>query len=182
MKLKFVPLCLLTAALIWALAGCGEGSEPPLLLAIEMAYWEETQPLIERAVLEGGTPLSEVYLGRYSGLLEGNVDDWEQYVAAVDIALPVYEGTLAKWLKIQPPSAGKAHELHTAYGLAWSKRVGQLSAISVGWRTGDEELLQDGVAGMDTASAFGRDAEALRVQFNTYLVEQCSIHRLPECS
>ena len=115
MKLKFIPLCLLTAALIWALAGCGEGSEPPLLLAIELAYWEETQPLIERAVLEGGTPLSEVYLGRYSGLLEGNVHDWEQYVAAVDIARPVYGSTLAKWLKIRPPSAERTHTLHISW-------------------------------------------------------------------
>jgi hypothetical protein len=150
-------------------------------LANELAYWEKTNPLIERAVLEGGTPFADVFLGLYSGLLEGNMADWEQLVAAVDIALPVYEATMAEWLKIQPPSAGRTSELHTSYGLAWSERIASLSSISVGWRTGDNELLEDGMTRMDTASALGRDAEALRVQFNTDMLEQCDVHRLPEC-
>lgn len=150
-------------------------------LALERNYWDKTSPLIERAVLEGGTSLSQVYLAHYRGITEGRLDDWEPFVHAVNVALPVYEEVLAEWLKIQPPSVGQAAELHRAYGLAWGERVRSLTLISAGWVNDDDEALQDGLARMDSASALGRDAERLRVQFNTHLLELCTIHRLPEC-
>ena len=171
------------ALLLVAVACGGSATTSPQsdLLRRELNYWDKTSPLIERAVFDGGTTLSKVYLAHYRGITEGRPDDWEQFVDAVNVALPVYEEVLAEWLEIHPPSVGQAAELHRAYGLAWGERVRSLTLLSVGWVNGDDEALLDGLARMESASALGRDAERLRVQFNTYVLELCAVHRLPEC-
>ena len=170
------------SASLWA---CAAVSTPtptvPPQFPLELGYWSETSPLIESAVLEGGTPLAEVYLTRFPGLLAGRTADWNAFVVAVGEALPVYEGVLKQWVKIQPPSIGPAAELHRAYGLAWWERVRSLTSISVGWKEGDESLLSDGLARWESASELGREAERLRVNFNTRITELCAVHRSPDC-
>ena len=103
-------------------------------------------------------------------------------MTAIDDVLPVYKSVLSDWVSIQPPSIGTAGEAHRAFGLAWGERIASLTNISVGWYAGDDDLLADGLARMETAAALGLEAEGLRIRFNTYLFDLCSVHRLNECS
>jgi hypothetical protein len=148
----------------------------------ELDYWEETNPIIEFAVIEGGTPLSKVMRQVQPGLMSGNQKDWETLIAAVKIALPVYQRALNDWLEIQPPSAGKSPALHRAYASAWAKRIESLQAMSVGWSNGDDDLVLSGYNELPAAGQLGQRAETLRTEFNTYLYEQCNKHKYKECN
>ena len=153
----------------------------PPLMVVELGYWDRTNPLVERAVLDGGTPLASVYLENLSELAAGNPDAWETFVRSTESVLPVYVAVLQAWLSIQPPSAGISGELHTAYGNAWRERITSLQLIIMGWRTNDDSALQEGFARMESASELGQAAESLRREFNTRLFRQCQVHRLLAC-
>jgi len=152
------------------------------LVIRELDYWEETNPIIEFAVIEGGTPLGKVIRRVQPGLMSGNQKDWETLIAAVKIALPVYQRALNDWLEIQPPSAGKSPALHRAYASAWAKRIESLQAMAVGWSNGDDDLVLSGYNSMGAAAPLGQRAESLRAEFNTYLYEQCNKHKYKECN
>jgi hypothetical protein len=152
----------------------------PLVIR-ELDYWEETNPIIEFAVIEGGTPLGKVIRQVQPGLMSGNQKDWEALIAAVEIALPVYQRALNDWLEIQPPSAGKSPALHRAYAKTWGKRIESLQAMAVGWSNGDDDLVLSGYNSMGAAGQLGQRAESLRAEFNTYLYEQCNKHEYKEC-
>jgi hypothetical protein len=156
-------------------------SGKPLVIR-ELDYWEETNPLIEFAILQGGTPFGKVIRQVQPGLMSGNQKDWKTLIAAVEIALPVYQRALNDWLEIQPPSAGKSPALHRAYANAWAKRIESFQAMSVGWSNGDDDLVLSGYNSMGAAGQLGQRAESLRAEFNTYLYEQCNKHKYKECN
>lgn len=166
-------------------SGCGRPAAVPTpksLLDLELAYKEETRPLINDAILNGGTPLAEVYLDLFPDLVAGDPDAYERFVQSAERALPIYREALAKWMTIQPPSVGDAGKSHTAYALAWGERVASLTFIIQGWKSGDDEMLEEGFAKMETAGPLGTQAEALRLAFNTHLFEQCQVDKAPGCS
>ena len=154
---------------------------PKSLLDLELAYKEETRPLINDAILNGGTPLAKVYLDVYPDLVAGDPDAWERFVQSAEKALPIYRGALAKWVIVQPPTYGDALKSHTAYGQYWGERVASLTLITQGWKSGDDDTLEEGLAKMETARPMGLQAEALRLAFNTHLFEQCQVDKAPGC-
>jgi len=164
------------------IVGCATSapSAPPLLL-IELDYWDQTSPLIKKAILEAGTPFADIYIDNLSGLAEGDEQAWGNVASAARMALPVYKSVFAEWIKIQPPGAGEAGGVHTAYGRAWGERVAALALIVASWDNRDVAKFQEGFGQMQTASELGRQAESLRREFNTYLLSQCEKYRAPNC-
>lgn len=181
-RLKAAIGQLLWTAALMVTVGCATSgpSAPPLLL-LELDYWDQTSPLLEKAVLEGGTPFMDAYIDNVSGLAQGDEQAWGNFASAARMALPVYKSVFAEWIKIQPPSAGEAGSVHTAYGRAWGERVTSLVLIVTGWDNRDVATFQEGLAQMETASELGRQAESLRREFNTHLVSQCVKYRAPTC-
>ena len=165
--------------LVFATWACAT-SAPPLLL-LELNYWEQTNPLLEKAILEGGTPLAEVYIDNLSGLTRGDQQAWERIAIGAKTALPVYKSVFTELVKIQPPSAGMAGDVHTAYGLAWGERLASLELIVTSWESGSDATFREGLDRMQTALALGRHAEDLRRQFNTHLLSQCEKYRVSRC-
>ena len=169
------------AALIVAV-GCSASvpSAPPLLL-VELNYWEKTSPLLEKAILEGGTPFADVYMDNLSGLTRGDQQAWANVAIGAQKALPVYKSLFNEWIKIQPPGAGMAGSAHTANGLAWGERVMSLELMAASWDTQDFTTFQEGLDRSVKASELGRQAESLRIEFNTHLISQCEKYRAHSC-
>ena len=179
----------LWSAILVVTAGCATSTPcAPPLLSLELDYWEQTSPLRHRAILEGGTPFAAVYLDNLSGLVEGDLQAWQDVADAAQMALPVYQSVLDEWLKIQPPGVGESGNVHTAYGRAWGERVASLVLIVSGWNRYtasadplDGAVYQEGLRRIESAGEFGQEAESLQREFNTYLVSQCEKYRAATC-
>ena len=151
----------------------GSQSAIPPLLQIELDYWDATHPLVERAVIEAGTPLSLSLVENQTGMIRGDVDAWDAFVSAAKEPRIVYGEVLAAWLEIHPPNTDQAVEMYRAYGEAWAARTGSLDMMIIGWDDDDLQLLTEGLEFMDEAGALGQKAEASRRAYTQYLVQKC---------